>query len=282
MHTPRLSTWLAVVLALTAFGRAATAQITLEADQPAYEVTQQLTVKITAPPGAHVFLLVDVLPGPVNFPIGELKIGFSPVWFGIDLGIMPASGVISAHEAFSCRTAYTYGTEVYLQAICGFNGVKTLSNGLHLAEMPGDCTDECTASVVEIGLQVTLDDVPASGSLFVNAWKGGADATQNYGPPIDIMFNVADVATGILPEPISNSTGSLVVSMLELNGNDLTIRFFVNAQAAGFPSLQETTYFAISYDSSKTLAGTRTDCSVPIKVGDEFGKFTVIKIIDGG
>jgi hypothetical protein len=195
---------------------------------------------------------------------------------------MPASGVISAHEAFSCRTAHIYGDEVYLQAMSGFNGVKTLSNGLHLAEMPGDCTDVCTDSVVEIGLQVDLDDPPPSGSLFVNAWKGGDPNGQTYGPPIDIMFSLADVATGILHPPITNSTGSIAVSMLELNGTTLSIRFFVNAPLAGFPSLEDTTYFAISFDHSKTLAGTKTDCSVPIKVGDKFGKFTVVKIIDGG
>ena len=283
MSHPRLNVPLVLALVLLPLlSRGAEAQVLLTSDQPSYEVTQLLTVKVQAPPGSPTFMLVDVLPGPKSFPVGTFEIGFSPVFFVATLGPMPASGEMKVHEAFSCRTTYLYGTEIYLQAVCVINGVKTLSNGLHIAEMMGDCTDECTSGIVEMGLQVTLPDVPNSGILWVNSWKSG-EQSQSYGPALEVAIeDLASVATGILPAPLTNSNGSIVVSMLELNGSDLTVRFFVNATLAGHPSLEDSTLMTIHFDAVSARGDIQSDCSVPLKVGDVAGAFTVIKIIDGG
>jgi hypothetical protein len=277
---------IAVLVAALAFvpvlGSRTAAQVTLTADQPAYEVTQLLTVTIQGPPGAQTFLFVDILGGAKTFPIGTIEIGFSPVWFVALLGPMPASGSMSVHEAFSCRTTNIYGNEIYLHAICASPGLKQFSNPLHFAEMKGDCTDECTDSVIELGLQVELQDVPPSGILWINAWKAG-DTSQNYGPAFEIpIFDLAAMATGVLDVPLSNSSGSIVVSMLDLVGTSLHVRYFVNAQLAGYPSLEGATLFTMHYDGVSARGEITTDCTSPIKVGDEFGKFTVVKVVDGG
>ena len=69
MSTARPSALFAFVLSLIVPTNAS-AQVTIEVDQPAYEVTQLLSVKISGPPGAPTYLLVDGLPGPKVFSIG--------------------------------------------------------------------------------------------------------------------------------------------------------------------------------------------------------------------
>jgi hypothetical protein len=280
MSLARLSLPLAVALALTSLTGTGSAQVTIETDQPAYEVSQLLTVKISGPPGATTFLLVDVLPGPLVFPFGTIEIGFSPIWFMVNLGPMPAEGFMSVHESFSCRTAYVYGVEVYLQAICIVDGQKVLSNGLHIAEMPGDCNDDCIGGVQEIGLQVRLENVPALGDLHVDAIK--QNGFQHHYGPLDATLDLAVDATGILATPLLSPNNGVAVSMLEWDGNDLVVRFFIDAPAAGFVKLGGNTEFVISFGGVEKSVIFHTSCSQPLYVGQIYGDFTVIKLIDVG
>ncbi|HZL99718.1 MAG TPA: hypothetical protein VFD43_05635 [Planctomycetota bacterium] len=278
MSTLRLQRLLAPALAVLLLSSAAPAQVTIETDQPAYEVSQQLSVNIYGPPGAQTYLLVDVLPGPVVFPFGTIHIGFSPIWFMVNLGPMPADGSMFLQEAFSCRTAFNYGVEVYLQAICIVNGAKELSNGLHIAEMPGDCTDVCEGGVQEVGLQVTLEGVPQTGDLHVTAFKSNG-FQHEYGP-LDATLDLAVDATGILATPLIGDNGCAAVSMLEWDGSDLTVRFFIDAPECGHVKLGGNTLFVISFGGVEKSVEFHTSCSQPLYVGQVYGDFTVIKVID--
>ena len=280
MSTPRVPRLFAPLLAVFLLAGAASAQVTIETDQPAYEVSQLLSVTITGPPGAPTFLLVDVWPGPVVFPFGTIHIGFSPIYFVVSLGPMPLSGTMSLHEGFSCRTAFNYGTEVYLQAICVVAGVKQLSNGLHIAEMPGDCNDDCIGGVAEIGLQVALEGVPQTGDLHVTAVKQNG-FQHEYGP-LDATLDLATDATGILATPLISPNGAAAVSMLEWDGSTLVVRFFIDAPDAGHIKLGGNTLFTISFGGVEKSVLIHTSCSQPLYVGQTYGDFTVIKLIDIG
>jgi len=280
MSSSRLTFSLAVALFVATLSSPASAQVTIESDQPAYEVSQLLTVKISGPPGAQTFLLVDVLPGPFVFPFGTIWIGFSPVFFVVNLGPMPAAGSMTVHESFSCRTAMTYGTEIYLQAICVVGGVKQVSNGLHFAEMGGDCNDDCVGGVAEIGLQVPLENVPQTGTLHIDAHK--LNGAQHHYGPLDAPLDLATDATGILDVPLVSPNGGVAVSMLEWDGSTLLVRFFVDAPAAGYSALGGNCEFTISFGGVQKTVVIHTSCSQPLYVGQVFGDFTVIKLIDLG
>jgi hypothetical protein len=280
MSSSRLSFSLAVALFVATLASAGAAQVTIEADQPAYEVSQLLTVTISGPPGAPTFLLVDILPGPFVFPFGTIWIGFSPVFFVVNLGPMPASGSMSLHESFSCRTANTYGTEVYLQAICVVGGVKQVSNGLHIGEMPGDCNDDCIGGVAVIGLQVALENVPQTGALHIDATK--LNGFQHHYGPLDAPLDLATDATGLLDTPLLGNNGGVAVSMLEWDGSTLVVRFFIDAPAAGHASLGGNTEFTISFGGVQKTVVIHTSCSQPLYVGQVYGDFTVVKLIDLG
>jgi len=280
MSSARFSIPLAVALVLSSLGGASSAQVTLEADQPAYEVSQLLTVTISGPPGAPTYLLVDVLPGPLVFPFGTIEIGFSPLFFMVNLGPMPAAGFMSLHEAFSCRTAQTYGTEIYMQAICIVNGLKVLSNGLHFAEMGGDCNDDCIGGVAVLGLQVPLEGVTETGVLHIGAKK--LNGFQHEYGPLDVPLDLVTDATGILAVPLVSPNGGIAVSMLEWDGSTLLVRFFVDAPAAGHEKLGGNTEFTISFGGVSKTVVIHTSCSQPLYVGQVHGDFTVIKLIDIG
>ena len=280
MSTARFSLPLAAALVLSSLAGTSSAQVTLESDQPAYEISQLLTIKISGPPGAPTFLLVDVIPGPIVFPFGTIEVGFSPLFFVVNLGAMPASGSMTLHEAFSCRTVQTYGTEVYMQAICVVNGVKVLSNGLHFAEMGGDCNDDCIGGVAEIGFQVPLEGVPETGVLHISALKQNG-FPHEYGP-FDVPLDLFTDATGILAVPLESPNGGIIVSMLEWDGSTLLVRFFVDAPAAGHVKLGGNTKFTISFGGVEKSVVIHTSCSQPLFVGQVYGDFTVIKLIDIG
>jgi hypothetical protein len=280
MSSSRSALLLAVALCVATLAGAGSAQVTIAADQPAYEVSQLLTVNISGPPGAPTFLLVDVLPGPFVFPFGTIWVGFSPVFFVVNLGPMPASGSISVHESFSCRTALVYGVEVYLQAVCVVGGVKQVSNGLHIAEMPGDCNDDCVGGVAVIGLQVALENVAQTGTMHIDAVK--LNGFQHHYGPLDVPLDLATDATGLLATPILSANGGVAVSMLEWDGSNLVVRFFVDAPAAGHTSLGGNTEFTISFGGVQKTIVIHTSCSQPLYVGQTYGDFTVIKLIDLG
>ena len=280
MSSSRFAVSLAVALFVATLAGTGAAQVTIEADQPAYEVSQLLTVNISGPPGAPTFLLVDVLPGPVVFPFGTIWIGFSPVYFVVNLGPMPASGSMSVHENFSCRTADVYGVEVYLQAICVVGGVKQLSNGLHIGEMPGDCNDDCVGGVAVLGLQVALENVPQTGLLHIDAHK--VNGTQHHYGPLDAPLDLAVDATGILDVPLLGNNGGVAVSMLEWDGSTLLVRFFIDAPAAGYTALGGNCEFTISFGGVQKTVVIHTSCSQPLYVGQKYGDFTVVKLIDLG
>jgi hypothetical protein len=256
------------------------AQVTLEANQPVYEASQLVTIDINAPEGALTFLIVDLLPGPFFVPnIGTFEVGFSPFYFVVPLGPMPAGG-LTLQEFFACRTANTYGTEIYMQAVAVIEGQKVLSNGLHFAEVPGDCTDDCEGGVIEVGLQVTLEDVPQTGNLFIDAYKTNG-ALISYGT-LDEPLDLAVDAPGVLGTILFDDDQSVAVSMLELSqdGTDLTVRFFINSQSAGHAQLGGDTAFVISFGGVMKMIEYHTSCSAPLYVGLEIGDFTVIKVID--
>jgi hypothetical protein len=272
---------LVLALALTCSVPTLRAQVTLEADQPAYEVTQQLTVTITAPPGALTFLLVDVLPGPTVVPnLGTFIMGFSPWFFVVPLGPMNPTGQLTLQEQFSCRTAYVYGQEVYLQAVAVSGGVKTLSNGLHFAEMPGDCNDDCIGGVYELGLQLPLAGVPSTGTLHIESYKTNG-AQISYGT-LDAPLDLDAGPIGVLGTPIVNADQSIAVTVLDWDGAQLTVRFFVNAQNGGHSKLGGNTLFRVSYGGVTQEVIIHTSCSQPLYVGLKFGDFTVVKVLDLG
>lgn len=268
-----------VALVVVASGGQADAQVTLTANQPAFEVSQLLSITLQGPPDANVWLLVDILPGPFVVPnLGTFCVAFSPYYFVVPLGPLPASGEVNLSESFSCRTAYVYGQEVYLQAVSVVGTTKQISNCLHIAEMPGDCSDDCLGGVQEVGLQVALEGVPMTGNLYINAVKTAGDPFM-YGP-LDIPLDLATAATGVLETPILNASGSVAVSMLELDGTTLTVRFFINAPAAGPSNLAGITVFRTCFGGVEKWVEIDTSCAQPLFVGQAYGDFSVIKVLD--
>jgi hypothetical protein len=280
--TPRPPSVLVLALTLSLVVAAVprlAAQVAITADQAAYEVSQQLTVTIEAPPGAPTFLLVDVLPGPTIVPgIGTFHLGFSPFFFYVPLGPMNRSGSLTLQEQFSCRTAHVYGQEVYLQVVAVIDGVKTLSDGLHFAEVPGDCNDDCVGGVSELGLQVPLAGVPSTGTLHVHSYKTNG-AQIGYGT-LDVALDLDAGPTGVLPAPIFNADHSIAVTVLDRDGATLTVRFFVNAPAGGHAKLGGNTLFHVSYGGVTQEVVIHTSCSQPLYVGLQFGDFHVVKVLD--
>jgi hypothetical protein len=236
-------------------------------------------VTVEAPPGAPTFLLVDVFQGPVVVPnLGTFIMAFSPFFFVVPRGPKNPTGRLDLMEQFSCRTAYVYGQVVFLQAVAIVNGVKTLSNGLHIAEMPGDCNDDCVGGVQEIGLQVPLAGVPATGTLHIESHKTNG-AQISYGK-LDLPLDLVVGPNGVLTTPIQNGDGSVAVSVLDWDGTTLTVRFFVNGPAGGHAKLGGNTLFHVSYGGVTQEVTIHTSCSQPLYVGLKFGDFHVVKVID--
>jgi hypothetical protein len=274
----RLATLLAPTL-LCALAQSANPQVVVSTNQPAYEVSQQLSVTIEAPPGALTFLLVDLVPGPTVVPnLGTFIMGFSPFFFVVPLGPMNPSGSITLQEQFSCRTSHTYGQEVYLQAVAVIRGVKTLSNGLHFAEVPGDCNDDCVGGVYELGLQVPLVGVPSTGTLHIHSYKTNGKQIS-YGT-LDVPLDLDAGPTGVLAAPIFYADQSIAVTVLDRNGATLTVRFFVNSVNGGHAKLGGNTLFNISFGGVTQQVVIHTSCSQPLYVGQKLGDFHVVKVLD--
>jgi hypothetical protein len=256
-------------------------QVSISTNQPVYEVSQQLTVTIEAPPGALTFLLVDVLPGPTVVPgLGTFIMGFSPFFFVVPLGPMNPTRELVLQEQFSCRTAYTYGQVVYLQVVAVIDGVKTLSDGLHIAEVPGDCSDECLGGVTEVGFQVPMAAVPSTGTLHIESYKTNG-ALVDYGNS-DAVLDLDVGPTGVLPATMLNCDESIAVTVLDWDGATLTVRFFVSATNGGHRKFGGQTQFNVSYGGVVQELNIHTSCSQPLFVGQDFDDFTVVKVLDVG
>jgi hypothetical protein len=222
---------------------------------------------------------VDVFPGPSVVPgLGTFIMGFSPFFFVVPLGPMNPTGELVLQEQFSCRTAYTYGQVVYLQVVAVIDGVKTLSNGLHIAEVPGDCSDECLGGVTELGWQVPLATTASSGLLHIEAYKTNGSLVE-YGE-LDVVIDLDAGPTGVLPAPIFNADESIAVTVLDWDESTLTVRFFVSATNGGHEKFGGETLFRVRYGATTQQIDIHTSCSQPLYVGLEFDDFTCVKVLD--
>lgn len=253
--------------------------LTLTTDQPAYEVAQTITLTITGPVGASTTLLIDLDDGPTFVPgYGEFALGFSPFFLMADLGPIPASGEIVLSIPLLCRFAPPLGIEVYLQAVAFDGGAPILSNPWHFAESPGDCDNVCESGIEQMGVQTTFANVPATGKLSVSVSRPNGQQTV-YGT-LDVNLDLAVDATGVLDVPLVNGDSSITVSMLEMSGSSLTVRFCLDATVTPGKKLQggETT-FAAAFEGTSEVQQIHTSCSIPLAVGDVHGNLTITKLV---
>ena len=257
-------------------------ELTISTDQPAYEVAQTITLFVNGPAGAPVTLLIDLDDGPTFVPgFGEFSLGFSQFFLMADLGTIPAGGELVLSLPLMCRFAPPLGIEVYIQAVAFVNGSPILSNPYHFGESPGDCDDVCESGIEQMGVQTTFANAPQTGTLALSVSRPNGQQTV-YGT-LDLDLDLAVDAEGVLDTPLTNADGSVVVTMLEMNGPDLTIRFCVNATGQPTGKLQGgETIFSADYAGTLNEEQIHTSCSLPLAVGDVFDEMTVIKLVFKG
>jgi len=277
----RLAALLAAPLLMALTTQTAHAQeLTISTDQPAYEVAQLLTINVEGPPGAPVTILIDLDEGPTFVPgFGEFGLGFTSAFLMAPLGSLDSNGQLVVQEPFKCRFAPPLGIEVYIQALTFVNGAPLISNPWHFTQSPGDCSDDCVAGIEQMAVQTTFDNAPATGKLSIIAKRPNGQQTV-YGT-LEVDLDLAADAPGVLDVPLLNGDSSIIVSILEQTGTSFTVRFCVDAKVNGHNGKLQggNTTFSASYAGTNHTQDIHTSCSLPLAVGDDFGEFTVTKLI---
>ena len=254
--------------------------LVLDAGPPTYEIGQTTNIVIAGEPGWAIFLLIDLFPGNYYFPgYGTIGVALSPLLEIRPLGLLPPSGQIVINDPIPCASKLDE-FKIWLQA-AAFDpqtfAFEALSGTDVMEMVDGDCTDDCSGGVAELGLEVALTNVLASsGTLAIEVREGSAsgNVVGTYSVPIDLLVKPT--------LPISNGNGSVAVTRITSTGTTLRIRFTTDAIAANFNGgkLKANTWFSVGFESALAARTIHTSCSQPLPVGMEFGSFTVTHLID--
>ena len=251
--------------------------MTISTDQPTYRLGQVANTLVEGTPGRYAVVGVSETPSPTTLSgVGSFCFDpLAPDTFLFGLGVLPPIGGIMICDPIPCTQAmigrifYIQGVEMELptRTIVGISNCHTVDL------VDGDCAGVCDGGVVVLGLQteflnVTNDTVQISLSAI------GASATLVGTLNVSWDFNNPPAL------PIANANGSVILTKVERVGTTVTVRYEVDAAAAGFEKHFPITKFSAAIDADLHQELIDVSCAQPIDVGSLFGDFVITLLID--
>ena len=251
--------------------------MTISTDQPTYRVGQIPNVLFEGTPGRFGIVGVAESASPTFLP----KIGSfcfdpaAPTTWILGLGIFPPAGEILVCDPIPCSQAMV-GRSFYLQGVemeLPSRNIVGISNCRTVDLVDGDCEGVCDGGVVIVGLQTEFTNV-TSDTVQIALSATGASATLVGALNVTWDFNNPPAL------PIANASGSVILTKVERVGTTVTIRYEVDAAAAGFSKHFPITKFSAAIDADLHQELIDVSCNQPIDVGSLFGDFVITKLID--
>lgn len=248
--------------------------VTIELSQPVFEIGVPGDALITGTPGDLPFLLHSPDPGPTMLPfVGLVDVGPTNLKI-VSLPPIPASGSQTFTCFFACSPTLVQ-MQVYTQVVAvnpnPFSFCKSEQVVVEFSD--GDCSTICSGGVQQLGLQLEICNPPSlQGHVLVEVRDGASVVGLSLFTPIDLNNPPA------LPQTMNGVTLEKVE--FDAVANCITIRFCIDSVALGLGQLPANTTVMTDWMSCDMEATLPCDCTLPIAVGDEFGPYTVTKLID--
>lgn len=268
------------LLFLAAAVPTAAQQLTFELLAPVFEIGTPGTYRVTGTPGTIPYLVHGPTQGPFDtmLPnIGVLGVGPQNLKV-IPLPVIPLSGTMDLPCQLACGPSLV-GIEWYGQVIGYDPSVQMiLKSGTEAAEFaPGDCTHDCGGAIQCLGVQLDMCNLPQTmGNVLVEVRDGIQVIELALFPGIDLLNPPAT--------PFSSVSGAVTIERLlyDATTNCLTLRYTVDStqMMPGMANLPATTTFMTDWINCDFESNFPCDCSLPIQVGDQYGEYTITKIID--